>query len=154
MYFSIGAHPGFRCPMLPQEQLEDYYLEFENDLLEITQLHEGLRTPDTKRLPLLKKQLPLSSNLFNNDALVLEGQQVNQIVLKSNLHQHSVTLICKNWPFFGIWSKKGNQDFICLEPWFGIADANEPEKDFTNKKGILKLEANKHFACEYTLVLK
>ena len=29
IYYSLGAHPGFRCPLLENESFEDYYLEFE-----------------------------------------------------------------------------------------------------------------------------
>ncbi len=29
LYFSLGAHPGFACPLFPDEQFSDYYLQFE-----------------------------------------------------------------------------------------------------------------------------
>ena len=29
MLFSIGAHPGFKCPIFKNEKMEDYFLEFE-----------------------------------------------------------------------------------------------------------------------------
>ena len=29
MPYFIGGHPGFRCPLLPDEQFEDYVIEFE-----------------------------------------------------------------------------------------------------------------------------
>ena len=31
IYFSIGAHPGFNCPLLEGESMEDYVLEFEKE---------------------------------------------------------------------------------------------------------------------------
>ena len=29
LLFSLGGHPGFKCPIQPDEKYEDYYLEFE-----------------------------------------------------------------------------------------------------------------------------
>ncbi len=29
MYFSLGGHPGFKCPFFEHEKYEDYYIEFE-----------------------------------------------------------------------------------------------------------------------------
>ena len=29
IYFSIGAHPGFNCPIIKEQKMNDYYIEFE-----------------------------------------------------------------------------------------------------------------------------
>lgn len=153
MLFSIGAHPGFRCPLLANERMEDYYLQFEDDSLQVTQLQDGLRTADTSRLALENNKLVLNSKLFDKDALVLENHQINEVTLKSQVTNHYIKMRCKDWPFFGIWSKKGNKDFICLEPWYGIADAVSSTGDLLEKKGIQKLGPNSQFSCEYSIEL-
>jgi galactose mutarotase-like enzyme len=33
MYFQLGTHPGFAVPFLPGEVYEDYYIEFEKDIV-------------------------------------------------------------------------------------------------------------------------
>src|SRR5690606_7747767 len=30
LYFSLGAHPAFNCPLKTEESFEEYYLEFDN----------------------------------------------------------------------------------------------------------------------------
>ena len=30
MYFSVGGHPAFKCPVYQDEHYDDYFLEFEH----------------------------------------------------------------------------------------------------------------------------
>ncbi len=151
IHFSVGAHPGFNCPLLPNETFEDYYLEFETTDFKLTALDNGLRKVLKNKLKLQNNRLPLSDSLFNNDALVFENNQINSISLLSNKSDRKITLNCKNWPFFGIWSKKGNNQFICLEPWFGIADSIDTNQLITTKKGIINLNPLSEFNCSYSV---
>ena len=151
IHFSVGAHPGFNCPLLPNETFEDYYLEFETTDFKLTALDNGLRKVLKNKLKLQNNRLPLSDSLFNNDALVFENNQINSISLLSNKSDRKITLNCKNWPFFGIWSKKGNNQFICLEPWYGIADSIDTNQLITTKKGIINLNPLSEFNCSYSV---
>lgn len=151
IFFSIGAHPAFNCPLLPSEDFEDYYLQFESQGFKLTGLNNGLTTPQTRDLRLEKKKLVLTRSLFDQDALVFENSQINTISLHSSKSAHRVTMDCTNWPYFGIWSKKGADAFVCLEPWYGIADPENGSKHLSKKKGILCLEAKKLFSCSFSL---
>jgi galactose mutarotase-like enzyme len=151
IYFSVGAHPGFNCPLLPTEKFEDYYLQFETSSPNITELNGGLRSASKKPLKLTDKKLAITANLFDNDALVFEDSQINQISLCSAKSNHKISLSCKNWPYFGIWSKKGNTDFVCLEPWYGIADIETTKSQFTNKEGIIQLAPKMEFNSSFSL---
>jgi galactose mutarotase-like enzyme len=151
IYFSVGAHPGFNCPLMSNEKFEDYILEFEEGVYKQTLLEGGLLSEDTKNIELSHNQLPLSLSLFDRDALVLENNQVNKISLKHRSGFSQITMHCEGWPYFGIWSKKGCNRFVCLEPWYGVADSNKAEGDISKKKGILSLEAGKEFKASFSL---
>jgi galactose mutarotase-like enzyme len=148
--FSVGAHPGFNCPLLPNENFEDYYLAFETEKLTLTTLDGGLRKSAKKVIHLQNKQLPITKTLFDQDALVLEDQQINEVTLASKKNKHSIKLNCQNWPYFGIWSKKSCEKFICLEPWHGIADNISGNKNLSKKDGILHLASKKEFNCSFS----
>lgn len=154
LYFSIGAHPGFKIPLDPSEAFEEYELlpEGRNNY-RVTSLNNGLITDLTKELQLSSGKLKLSKELFDTDALVFENGQVNSIELRSNVTGHGVRLESDLWPYFGIWSKKGCDRFVCLEPWFGIADHENSTQDLTQKKGIIKLEPKGIFNAKYTIQL-
>jgi len=152
IYFSVGAHPGFNCPLLPKEKFEDYYLEFESDTFFKKQLNNGLRTDGIESLKLTDQKLFLTNNLFDNDALVFENQQINAISLCSSVSKHKITLQSKGWPYFGIWAKKGSQQFICLEPWYGIADHENSTNGLCKKDGVVQLAANSEFKAQFSLI--
>lgn len=151
MYFSVGAHPGFNCPLEAGEEFEDYYLEFENSNCQLTLLDNGLRLPEKKQQVFDAKKLALTPTLFDNDALVFEGGQVARLRLCSKKLGKRLQLDCEGWPYFGIWSKKGSREFICLEPWYGIADSILSTGNLSQKDGILCLAPGSRFACSYTL---
>ncbi|MES2679342.1 MAG: aldose 1-epimerase family protein [Bacteroidota bacterium] len=148
LFFSIGAHPGFNCPLNPDEKFEDYYLEFEHDKLVKTSLDAGLRL-GTEKVHVEDKKLFLSKSLFDADALVFENNQVNKISLRSSKSDHGVTIGCAGWPYFGIWTKKGTSEFICLEPWYGITDGADAGGTLKKKAGILELVPQKEFSCSF-----
>ncbi len=151
-YYSVGAHPGFNCPLLPGEKFEDYYLEFDTNHLQQTQLNNGLRVNAKSTLELKDNKLQLTKNLFDNDALVFENSQVNTISLCSSTSKHKITLQCKNWPYFGVWAKKGTDEFVCLEPWYGIADSENSSQELLKKDGIIQLPPVSEFKGSFSLI--
>ena len=52
--------------------------------------------------------------------------------------------------YFGIWAKPG-ANYVCLEPWLGIADGVNTNQEFKTNEGILTLEPNKSFSASYVL---
>jgi len=150
MLFGIGAHPGFNCPLTKGETFEDYFLEFETDHLFVTELNNGLRKGKKKAVILKDKKLHLTKNLFDNDALVFENRQINKISLRSEKSPHKITVDCIGWPYFGVWSKKGCTEFVCLEPWYGIADHENSTGDIHKKDGIIQLKPHQQFGCSFT----
>ena len=154
LIFSIGAHPGFSCKRIPGENISDYYLEIPGkDTLIGERLENGLRSGDTYEIKIPESRLDLSSALFENDALVLKNAQIGKIVLASKKSPNRITLECSGWPYFGVWTKKGSDDFVCLEPWFGISDPVNSDCELKNKEGIINLGPHAGFNSAFTLVI-
>ena len=57
------------------------------------------------------------------------------------------------FPYLGIWSKNQSSEFICIEPWFGLADSVDATGELAEKEGIINLEPNKEFSCKYSVLL-
>lgn len=152
LYFSIGAHPAFNCPLSDDEVFEDYELIFPNiNSLSINELNDGLITEQTKTIELHHNRLSVNQQLFDKDALVFTGNQIDEVQLISKKTKKGVALKSLNWPYFGIWTKKQTSQFVCLEPWFGIADSDDATEDFTTKTGIIKLDPEQNFDCEFEM---
>jgi galactose mutarotase-like enzyme len=152
LYFSIGAHPAFNCPLSDDESFEDYELIFPNKKsLTVNELNDGLITKQTKTLDLHHHKLPVSQQLFENDALVFTNHQIDEVQLVSKKTKKGVALKSLNWPYFGIWTKKQTSQFICLEPWYGIADSEHSIGNFITKTGIIQLESEQNFDVEFEM---
>jgi galactose mutarotase-like enzyme len=151
LFFSIGAHPGFKIPIVESETFEEYKLKFDpRKEYQTTVLKDGLLSETTEKLYLNNGELNLKNSLFDKDALVFENSQIDHLSLISPSGK-GVELVCKDWPYFGIWSKKGCSEFVCLEPWYGITDSVNASRDLKTKKGIIELEGGKKFECTFSI---
>lgn len=151
MYFSLGAHPGFAIDTKNGLKYDDYEITFsDDDKLEIHPLIDNLISKETKTINLENKTLPLSYELFAKDAWVMTNMKSKELILRNNRNNHKVIFTFSNFPYFGIWAAK-NADFVCLEPWQGIADLEDHNQELTEKFGILKLEKNEEWKADWTV---
>lgn len=155
MAFTIGGHPAF-CFAHTGETKEDYCLHFP----ELTQLEyilldtaSGTAKPDAKQvLPLESGILPLTAALFANDALILDGYQVNEVWLCHKDGTPRVGMKCPFFPNYGVWSVK-DAPFVCLEPWAGRCDNVGFNAELSTKPNVNLLAPGKTFEKIYTIVL-
>ncbi len=152
LYFSIGAHPAFNCCFYKEDVFEDMELIFPSkNALVVNTLNDGLITTYTKQINLLNNRLPITKELFDNDALVMMNNQIDDVYLLSKKSQLGVKMNCKHWPYFGIWTKKQSNQFICLEPWYGIADMENSNSNIEKKEGIITVLPENYFKCEFDI---
>ncbi|GAB3643020.1 aldose 1-epimerase family protein [Spirosoma arcticum] len=152
MYFSVGAHPAFNVPFVEGEAYSDYVLEFEQDEALVThQLSEaGLFSGETRPVPITNRQLALTPNLFDQDALVFKNIKSRRVSLKHKDHDRAVTVSFLDFPHLGIWAKPG-APFVCIEPWLGYADAEGAPTPVERKGAIQHLDAGDVFAATFTI---
>ncbi len=151
MFFSIGAHPAFKIPLSVKETYDDYFLEFnKKELAERWKLQSGLIV-DEKEIVLNNTNiLSLRKSLFDNDALVFKNLKSDLISIKNKKSNHGLNFYFKGFPYFGIWAAK-NADCVCLEPWHGITDNINYNQQLETKEGIINLEPQRTFNCEYAI---
>ncbi|WP_308993767.1 aldose 1-epimerase family protein [Mariniflexile litorale] len=153
MYFSVGGHPAFKCPVFENETYEDYFLEFEHAETSKTHLinmTNGLISGDTKPFFNNSNKLALTHDLFNADALIFKDLKSKKVALKSKIHGEILSVRYKDFTYLGIWAKPAG-DYVCIEPWLGIADKETTNQDFKTKEGVLKLSAGNSFKARYTI---
>ncbi|MDD3276120.1 MAG: hypothetical protein PHP93_03605, partial [Kiritimatiellales bacterium] len=151
MPFSIGAHPAFNLP----GPIDECFLEFEkSETLNARLLNsKGLLSDETVPVLTESSRLPLSQTRFDRDALIFMDAKSKRITLGAQNSSRRLTVEFPGFPELGIWSKPG-APFVCIEPWFGYADPEQPYGDFSNKPGIIKLDAGETFTCEYRITIE
>jgi galactose mutarotase-like enzyme len=152
LLFSVGAHPAFAVPLEKNTVYEDYYLLFSKTEKTGRWLisSDGLIQEFTEPLLNGESQLPLKKELFYKDALVLKNLKSDSISILSNKTDHGIKVTFPGFPYLGIWATK-NADFVCIEPWCGIADSVNASGAFEDKEGINTLEANEEFERTYSI---
>jgi galactose mutarotase-like enzyme len=153
MYFSFGLHPAFQWPLHPNDKKENCFIEFEkNESADRIVFDGGFITGE--KMPWLKndKQINLYDDLFEKDVLIFKNLNSQKVTLKSTENKNTLEVLFDDFPYLGIWTKPGNP-FICIEPWFGVADNKNNPKPFVDKEGIQKIKAGQTFECSvaYTI---
>lgn len=152
MYFSLGAHPAFKVPLEEGSAYEDHFLEFNTTEMAPAWMISPQGLIKNETVPVLSNttRLPLKKELFYRDALVFKNLKSDSITIKSNRHNHGLDFAFAGFPFFGIWAAK-DADFVCLEPWCGIADGVDHNQKIEEKEGIQRLEAGKSWSRNWSI---
>lgn len=154
MLFSLGAHPGFNCPLEDGTSFEDYYLEFEKNESINRRWKEDSLTGESEPILDDSKRIDLDHGLFQRGAIIMSGLKSDSITLKSDKSSASVHMDFTGFPDFGIWTIAGkNAPYVCLEPWFGVDSTVGDSRDFEKKEGLVILQGKEDFSCSYSLTL-
>lgn len=152
MFFSVGAHPAFKVPLVEGTAYEDYQLVFsENETTGRWPIAKG-GFIETQPVSMLKDEatINLKKELFASDAIVFKNLKSNAVSIVSPATEHGIKVSFKDFPFLGIWAAKG-ADFVCIEPWCGIADSVDATGTLDDKEGIISLEAGYEFTVSYEI---
>ncbi len=152
MYYSVGGHPAFNCPLFREEKYEDYYLEFSCPESDNTWLLDNQGLLSGQQRPVLENSsiLPLHNHLFDNDALIFKNLKSRKVYLKSQKKGAVLSLQFDDFDYLGIWAKPA-APFVCIEPWLGITDSSASTQELTAKDGIRKLEVGKSELKSYAI---
>lgn len=124
MFFSIGGHPAFLCPLGNQGKQSEYYLKFDTtkDLRYSLIDPDGLVINEDNILKNEESYVPITEEMFDRDALIIEKNQAHQVSL-CDPQKNPYLTVTFDAPLFGIWSPdKKKAPFICIEPWYGRCD--------------------------------
>ncbi|MCM0582852.1 aldose 1-epimerase family protein [Weissella diestrammenae] len=140
--FSFGGHPGFNVPLQSGETFEDYQITIKPNKIYERQVLNGPFV-DPKRLTSLDthQSLPVKRSDYLNDAIIITlNEQPVQIEIMHPTHHHGISMNIDNAKYAGIWTKADvSAPFLCLEPWWGIADTIDATGNIENKMAINKI---------------
>ncbi len=154
MYFSIGAHPAFLCPINGENSKTGYGIKFGGLSAELHHhgnTPEGMAVMEDEILPLSDGVANITEGFFDRCTYMIEGKQTGEVSLLTPEGAEYIT-VSFDAPLFALWSPEGkNAPFVCIEPWYGRCDAlgfngNLEERDYENK-----LAAGEEFQAKYKI---
>ena len=157
MYYEIGGHDAYTLCWEDGEKITDYYVEFEGTdaLSRIATDENVMLTADRVSVPLTDGRLPISRELFANDAVMTEGLPFRTATIASSKNHRRVTMDFTDFDYFAVWSpyKDFEVPFVCLEPWSTLPDGNHLDHAIEHKQGIRKLNPNESETLTFTTII-
>lgn len=154
MYFFMGGHPAFRCPVNAQEKFSDYTVIYEKN--------ESI-VRDTEGCPgevILDggSKVALSHGLFERDVFLKDRPESSWVALVSNSRDHKVKLHFDNKGCIAVWSswfedkeRTEAARFVCLEPWSSVPVYCEGTEELTEMPDAIKLAPGEKYAFSFTV---
>lgn len=150
---SIGAHPAFNWPLLPDLAKTEYRLTFADaEPAPIRRLKDGLLLATPQSTPVEGKILALAERLFDEDAVILDRPASGSVRYAAD-HGPAIEMSWQGFRELGIWSKPGGAPFLCIEPWHGLASPVDFDGEFTSKPGVMLIEPAAKHALTYQIHL-
>lgn len=146
MYYHLGAHPGFMCPLEEGENFSDYLLKFpymETCDSPVYDLQNMQFDPvNTVRYLDKSDTLKLDYSLFEIDALVFPHMKSRSVQLLNPATGRGIQMDYPDFSTIAFWTPaQVNAPFLCIEPWNGAAIFADEDDNFVNKRDIQTLKA-------------
>jgi galactose mutarotase-like enzyme len=150
---SMGAHPAFRWPLVPGLAKEAYTLVFDTEeTAPIRGVVDGLLTDTERPSPIIARHLALAEGLFKDDALILP-HPASQSVRFAAADGPAVTVAWEGFTQLGLWSRPGG-DFLCIEPWFGMASPSGFAGEFVHKPWLMLIPPGESRTAAYRITVE
>ena len=147
MYFSVGSHEAYYCP----EGIEAYDVILPNpENWDSTLLEGAYLTDKIWRVAENTDTLSLKYEYFTVDTLIFLDMKAKSVILRNRNTGRALQVSFEGNDYFQIWTKQG-APYICLEPWCGVADRVDTDKNIKTKLGILRLPAAERLSRAHTM---
>jgi galactose mutarotase-like enzyme len=150
---SFGYHPAFRWPLPFGQPREAHFVEFASEEPDpMRRLNaDGLLTFERHPTPISHRRLALEDGLFQDDVMIFNEIRSRLVTYGAETGPR-IQVSYADSPYLGIWSKP-RANFVCIEPWHGIADPVGFDGDFTQKPGVFAVPARTALAIGMMITL-
>jgi galactose mutarotase-like enzyme len=136
--FSFGFHPAFAWPLPGAEKAAHRVIFAEDEPQPIRRIGSaGLVLPEPEPTPVQGCVLTPDAALFEADALIWDWPHSRALTFGVE-GGPQLEIAFPDTPMLGIWQKPG-ANYLCIEPWQGIADPQGFDGDLRDKPGVVAL---------------
>jgi galactose mutarotase-like enzyme len=133
---SFGYHPAFRWPLPFGQARLSHFIKFADDEpAPVRRLDaQGLLTPARHPTPICRRRLDLADALFQDDVIIFDEIRSRSVTYGAGVGPR-IRVSFPDTAYLGVWTKP-KANFICIEPWHGVADPEGFSGEFTAKPGV------------------
>lgn len=157
MFFTVGGHPRFACPIGGEGGFEDYAVEFEKpqNIGDVSKSYGPLEEIG-KRLGGDGMTLRLDYAMFAVGCFCFSPVNSRRVRLRNDRGNRGLTIDIGSANQLQFWTEDGGR-FICIEPIYGSTSRLPmlPEdEDWKNRPGTLRLAGGGTHTCGYTVTIR
>jgi galactose mutarotase-like enzyme len=156
MFFSVGGHPRYACPIGGGTHVEDYAIVFEKpeSIETVVKAYSPIEEIE-KRLSKDGKTLQLDYAMFSKGCFCFSPYHSAEITLKNDKNGRGMLFHLGGSDHLQFWTQP-NEPFLAIEPLFGAISSlpmKAEDGDWANKPGILRLKPESRHECSYKVTL-
>jgi galactose mutarotase-like enzyme len=150
---SFGYHPALRWPLPYGQERSVHFIEFGTDEPSpVRHLDSaGLLLPERFPTPVVQRRLALEDSLFQHDVIIFDDLRSRSVTYGADSGPR-IRVSFPDAPYLGIWTKP-QANFICIEPWHGIADPQGFSGNFSAKPGVFMVAPAASMAAKMAITL-
>ncbi len=158
MTFCIGAHPGFNCPIRPEDGgFEDYTLVFDDASGCVVSISPDEYMDDAlPKINVLKgtNELPLRYSDYDQDSLTVENMPKSALNFIANSTGRGIRFDFTGFKALGIWTPNDKPSpLLCLEPWNGLPADRKETAEAKSKKYAITIQPDEEYSVGYTVTM-
>jgi galactose mutarotase-like enzyme len=152
--FACGLHPGFHWPL--PGAAGPHFVRFDREESpEVPVIAPGgLFSPERRKIPLRGRELPLTSDIFQEALCFLDARSSGLAFFArdaAGAEKPVLRMELENFPHIALWSRPG-APFLCLEAWTGHGDPEGFSGDIFAKPSMQSLNPGESARCAATFV--
>jgi galactose mutarotase-like enzyme len=158
LYFSVGGHPRYTCPIDPKSRFEDYGIEFEKpeDIRTIVKSYGPLENIE-KCFSADGKRIRLDYSMFSKGCFCFHPYNSSELVLKSEKNNRGIRIRPSGASHLQFWTTPG-APFLAIEPFYGSTSslpARKEDSDWKGRPGTLHIPPGETYTCaHYVTILR
>jgi galactose mutarotase-like enzyme len=141
MPFQLGSHPAFRWPLSADDDKDAHSVVFAQPQADhIRRVEQTLLRPEAHASPIHDGVLPLSEDLFRDNAVVLDTLAGRELLYRGPSGR-GLRLRWDGFTQLAIWSPTAGAELICIEPWRGLPAPVGAQAEFGDRPDVHVVDA-------------
>ena len=155
IFFSLGFHPGFACPLRPGERAEDYFFSFGGPInADRVILEDALVSGTVPGFWSGETRIPVREGMFDGGSFTMVKPSRKTIRMESARTGKFVELCLGDYPNLVLWAPKNKPiTNICIEPWYGLPDSLHGDSRQETKPYVIRLAAQETAKLSFTVTV-
>ncbi len=157
LYYEVGGHDGFNALFYPGERMDDCYIRIPGiQSFSPYEFDEAVTLqPKSRDIAAPGGRIELKPATYGIDCVILEKLAQPRAELVDSRGQLRLALDFPDMDYVTLWTKTTDFDtnFICIEPWTSLPDADFVGRELREKAGIRRLAPGQQENLGYDITL-